>query len=414
MKNNTEQDLINNMNALLEKADSILGSAAQADQSKTRKTSSSWDKLGNSLVKMGFEELKKGIRFMGELDEALTAISYTSGMTKSQLKELGSNAVDMAGELNTSARQVLDVVKIYSAANSSAEEIMRKTRPAVMLSNISGMSGAESAEAIHSALNQFGLKDTEENLMDIADTLTYISSQLHYDFSDGMKEITEGIATSGSAAKAAGLNMQEYAAMVGLAVETAGQSGSSIGSAYQTMFSRITNASFTEGTSEEDISAAENSLRSIGVEVRNADHTFRDLSDTLADVGTVWDSLSSAEKSNVGFQIAGTRDLDVLNGLFGMQQSYEAVMSRIGDRSGMALQTQEEYAASLKGRLGELEATGQSIWNNIIDSEALKSGIDLVNTLAKGIEALTGSVGSIPFLSTIGAGIAGAKGLGLA
>lgn len=228
-----------------------------------------------------------------------------------------------------------------------------------------------------------------------------------------MKEITEGIEASGSVAKNAGLNMQEYATMVGIAVERTGQSGSTIGNAYKTIFSRITKASSTEGTLEKDISAAEKSLRSIGVEVRDSVNEFRDFTDIMADLGEAWDSLSSVEKSNVGFQVAGTRQLNVLNSLFGAWEQYSSIMKDIDERTGITLENQEVYAESVKGHLEDLEATAQSVWSNLIESKSIKSGIDLLNGLLTVLDKTTSALGGLGTLLTIGSGIAGANGLGL-
>jgi hypothetical protein len=181
-----------------------------------------WTIASGSLMK-GLQEVKNGVSFIRDLDDALTDIVYTTDITKSKLIDLGNSSVDMAKDLNTSVTNVLEAVKIYSTAHSSADDILRKSKSAIMLSNVSGMSGAESAKTINTAINQFELKDTSKNLNDIVDTLEYVSSQLNYDFTDGMKEISEAIEASGNVAKNAGLNMQEYSAMVGTAVEKTGQ-----------------------------------------------------------------------------------------------------------------------------------------------------------------------------------------------
>lgn len=370
------------------------------------KFTTAWEKFGgwtlasSSLMRL-WQEAKEGVQFITELDDALTDVAYTSDVSKAQLENLGNSAIEMAKDLNTSAENVLEAVKIYSTANATAEDILRKTQPAIMLSNISGMSGSESSKTINTSLNQFEIEDTEENLLDITDTLQYVSSQLNYDFTEGIKEITEGIEASGSVAKNAGLNMQEYATMVGIAVEKTGQSGSTIGNAYKTIFSRITKASSTEGTLSDDISAAEKSLRSIGVEVRDSEKEFRDLTDILADLGKVWDSLSSVEKSNVGFQVAGTRQLNVLNSLFGSWEQYSSIIEDIDERTGETLRNQEVYAESLKGHLGDLSAVGQSVWNNVIKSDTLKMGVDLLTGLLTIVDSLTKSFG---LLGTIGVG----------
>lgn len=364
------------------------------------KLKNTWEKFGGwsfvtGAMVQGFQQIKEGTRFIGELDDAMTDVAYTSDITAKGLADLGNSSIDMAKELNTSATNVLEAVKIYSTAKSSAEDILRKSQPAIMLSNTSGMSGAESSKTINTVLNQFDVDDTEEGLLDIVDTLEYVSSQLNYDFSEGIQEITEGVEASGSVAKNAGLDFQEYASMVGLAVEKTGQSGSTIGQAYKTIFSRITKASATEGTLDEDISAAEESLRSVGVEVRDTQDEFRDLTDIMADLGKVWDSLSSVEKSNIGFNVAGTRQLNVVNSLLGSWTEYEDIMGSIDERTGMTMQNQETYADSLKGHLGDLEATGQSIWNNILNSDELKGGVDLLTGLLTVVDKLTSAIGGL-------------------
>lgn len=368
------------------------------------KLKTAWEKFGGWSLATGaltktFQEVKKGVQFIYELDDALTDVTYTSDVSKSQLEDLGNSAITMAKDLNTSAKNILEAVKIYSTANSTTEDILRKSQPAIMLSNVSGMSGSESSKTINTSLNQFELEDTEENLLDIVDTLEYVSSQLNYDFTEGIQEITEGIEASGNVAKNAGLSMQEYATMVGIAIEKTGQSGSTIGNAYKTIFSRITKASSTEGTLEKDISAAEKSLRSVGVEVRDTAYEFRDLSDIMSDLGKVWDSLSSVEKSNVGYNIAGIRQLNILNSLFGSWKQYSSIMEDIDERTGMSLKTQEEYADSLTGHIGELSAVGQSVWKNLIDSDALKTGIDLLTGLLNIVDKTSDALSS---LGTIG------------
>lgn len=151
------------------------------------KLTTAWEKFGgwtlasSSLMRL-WQETKEGIQFIGELDDALTDVAYTSNVSAKQLEELGNSSINMAKDLNTSAKNILEAVKIYSTANATAEDILRKAQPAIMLSNISGMSGSESSKTINTALNQFELEDTEETLLDITDTLQYVSSQLNYDF----------------------------------------------------------------------------------------------------------------------------------------------------------------------------------------------------------------------------------------
>ena len=381
------------------------------------KMKTAWEKFGGwslatrSLM-LAWREFKEGVQFVRELDDALTDVAYTSNVSKAQLEGLGNSSVQMAKDLSASATNVLEAVKIYSTAKATADDILRKSKPAIILSNVSGMSGAESSKTIQTSLNQFELEDTEEALMDIVDTLEYTSSQLNYDFTEGMKQITEGIEASGSVAKNAGLDMQEYAAMVGVAVEKTGQSGSTIGNAYKTIFSRITKASEIEGTMADDISKAEEALRGINVQVRSSNNDFRDMTDIMADIGKVWDGLTDTQKAKVGYEVAGIRQLNVLNSLFGAWDEYSEIVENSEDRVGMALKNQEEYADSLGGRLEELGATGKSIWNNILNTEDFKSAVSHLTSLLGLLDDITGFLGTKGTLAVAAGAIFGAKNFG--
>lgn len=381
------------------------------------KLKTAWEKFGGwSLATGALMKLKTefvdGVKFVIDLDDAMTDVAYTSNISKAQLKSLGISSVDMAKDLSTSASNVLEAVKIYSTANSTAEDILRKSKPAIMLSNVSGMSGTESSKTIQTALNQFGLDDSAEGLLDITDTLQYVSSQLNYDFTEGIKQITEGVEASGSVAKNAGLSFQEFATMVGLAVEKTGQSGSTIGNAYKTIFSRITKASEIEGTMTSDISNAEKALRGIGVEVRNSNNDFRDMSDIMADIGEVWNDLSDTQKSKVGYEVAGIRQLNVLNSLFGAWDEYAAIMNNSDDRAGMSLKNQEVYADSLKGKLGELSATAQSFWQSFIGSGAVGGTIETFTSLLSVLDSVTSKIGSLGTIGLATGLFAGLKNVG--
>lgn len=153
-------------------------------------------------------------------------------------------------------------------------------------------------------------------------------------------------------------------------------------------------------------------MRSVGIQVRDSANEFRDLTDIMADLGKVWNSLSSVEKSNIGYNIAGIRQLNILNSLFGSWEDYASIMGDIDERTGTTLKNQEVYAESLAGHLGELEAVGQSVWNNIIQSETLKSGIDLLTGLLNIVDKTTDALGGLGTVGLAGGLFAGIKNVG--
>lgn len=351
---------------------------------------SEWLIAGNAMMQL-YRAARYGLSTIYELDKALTNINYTMTLMPNKLNEVGDSSMEMAMKLKTSARNILEAVTLYANVKESADSILTKSMPAIMLANVSGISGSESAKTLQAIMNQFDM--TENDLMEISDVIQTVSQNMAYDFGAGIKEIAAGIQASGSVAKSAGLDLKEYASLLGLAIEKTGQSGSTIGNAYKTIFSRITAASKTEGTLKDDISNAEKSLRAVGIQVRDSEKEFRDLTDILSDLGKVWDSLSSVQQSNISYNVAGIRQTNILKSLLGYWSDYETLVTKANDSTGVAFENQEKYAKSLQGRLGELKAVGETTWNNILNSDELKALVIGFTNIIRIVEKATSLIG---------------------
>ena len=362
------------------------------------------------LVMKAIQEIKKAVNFTRELDSALVNINYTMDVTSSQLANIGNKSIKMAKDLHTSAENVLGAVKLYANAKETADSILAKAQPAIMLSNVTGFSGEQSAKYLQTIMNQFDL--TQEDLMNISDTIQGVSQSMAHDFSDGIVQINEGIATSGEVARAAGMDLSEYASMIGMLVEKTGLAGSQLGNSLKTIITRTTKAGKIMGIDEGEISAAETSLRSIGVEVRKTDGEFNAFNDTMSELAKQWDSLSDVEKSNISFNLAGTRQINVIQTLLRNWEEYEELVNKANNSTGVTFENQEKYAASLEGRIKELSATTTSIGENIFKSDDLSvivSGLTKIAGLFDTITSKTKLLGSIG----LGAGIfAGVKNIG--
>ena len=369
------------------------------------KMKTAWEKFGGwslatrSLM-LAWRELRKGIDLVIEMDSALTNINYTMDVTKTQLSNIGNSSVEMAKDLKTSTKNVLEAVTLYANAKETADSILKKSEAAIMISNVTGMGGGQSAKMLQSVMNQFDL--TQDDLMYISDTIQSVSQNMAYDFSAGIQEIAGGIERSGSVAKAAGLDLAEYASMLGLVIEKTGLSGETIGTAYRTILTRITKASAVEGTSEEDISKAEESLRAVGVQVRKSAGEFRDMTDIMRDLGQVWNDLDDVQQSNIGYQIAGTRQTNIIKTLLGYWTDYESLVEKAGDAAGTSLENQEKYAESYKGEVSELKATFESFWNSFLNSNTFKVGVNGLTGILTLLEKISKTFGTI---GTIGIGV---------
>lgn len=364
------------------------------------------------MVTKAIQEFRDGFAFVKELDDAITNISYTMDVSTAQMQNFAQQSVQMAKDLKTSATTVLEASKLYANANESIQSILKKSETATMLSNVTGMTGAESAKMLQSIMNQFDL--TQNDLLMISDTIQSISQSMAYDFAGGIQQIAAGISASGSVAKDAGLSLAEYSAMLGTIIEQTGNSGSQVGNALKTIFTRITKASATSGELEDNISAAEESLRAVGIEVRSGSGEFRNLNDILGELSDKWETLSDVQKSNISYEVAGTRQTNIIKSLMGAWDEYE---NRVSNATNLdyspTLENQEKHAQSMAGHLQELTASVQAFWAAFIDTDFAKGAVDALTSVFNVLEKLTKTIGSGGTLA-LGIGIlAAVKNFGL-
>lgn len=348
------------------------------------------------IVMTAIRKVKEMVGNVHELEDALVNINYTMDLSQKQLKGIGEASLQMAKDLNTSASNILSAVKLYANAKESAQSILDKAQPAIMLSNVTGFGGEESAKYLQTIMNQFDL--TQDDLMNISDTNQTISQSIAHDFADGIVQINEGISTSGEVARAAGMDLADYASMIGLFVEKTGLQGGQLGNSLKTIITRTTKAGKIMGIDEGEISNVEKSLRGVGIEVRKTDGEFQDFNITMRELSKQWGSLSDVEKSNLSFNLAGTRQINVIQTLLRNWSDYEDLVNKANNSTGVTLENQKIYAESLSGKLGEISATWQNISNDTISSSFLKGLADIgigVSSLIEKIGLLKTAIASI-------------------
>lgn len=157
---------------------------------------------GLSLVMGVFNKFKEGFAFVREFDSSLTTINQTMNVSTSQLQKLGSSSISLGKQLGTSAQNVLGAVSIYANANETADSILEKSKPTVMLSNASGGDVSEASDQIQAVTQQFGELEGQERR--IVNSYEKISSNVAMDFKKGIGVIAEGTQNAGSVAKESG------------------------------------------------------------------------------------------------------------------------------------------------------------------------------------------------------------------
>ena len=345
-------------------------------------------------------QTENAVRSVTDLNKAMTLVNMTmSNMSGSSLYSLKQQSLSMAKDLSAATKTVTDAVTIYANENESVSSMLNKAQPTVLLSAASGMSSSSSADAIQGILNQFNL--SEDQAMHVADTVEKLSSEIALDFSKGCDTISQSIATSGSVVNEAGMSFEKYAALVSTTAEKTRVSGSQIGNAFKTIFSRISRSK--DGlTTDAEMSDAEAALKSVGVSVRGADGDLRDISDTLDDLNKVWGTLNHSQKSYVAEMAAGVRQKNIFEAAM---DSYNKALQLEQDAlnsDGTAMKINEKRADSINGKMEKLSATMTQLYSDAMPEEAIEGMIDFATAVAKVVDNFGLFQGALSSLGVVG------------
>ena len=384
-----------------------------------------WDTLKNS----GFHQIaaqmagmigvydiinifKQGANTLKEFDDGLTKISYTMDMTKSQLDNLGNSVLDMASDMKSSIDDAMQVAQIYANMQTSAEEIQKLSEPTLILSNLSGFDASTVADDIQAASQQFDI--AAEDSMHIADVYDYISRNIQVDYSKGLESMAEGLQVAGSTAKQAGLDLEQTTAIIAKAVEKTRLEGSQVGNGLKTILTRLSKVGeLSDEVDNETLSKASESLHQIGIEVYNVDGSYRQFDVIMGELAEKWDGLTDAEKSNLSYNIAATRQTNLLSAILSNFSDSMQLAEEATNANGSAIENQQKYMESFSGHLQYLETEAKIAWLNILDSETLKDGVDLLTGLVKVVGKLVDTFGLLGTTAGIGGIVAGIKNVGI-
>ena len=390
----------------------VNGNSVDSLNSSIQQTQGSANKLSISLKDMAAMRLKSNaisaiksqaesaVKAVTDLNQAMTLVNMTmSNMTDASLNSLKQQSIDMAKELSTYTKTVTDAITIYANENESAASMLTKAQPTVLLSAASGMKASAAADAIQGIMNQFSL--AEDQAMHVADVTEKLSSEIALDFSQGCDTIAKSIAVSGSVVNEAGMDFEKYAAIVSTVAEDTRQSGSTIGNAFKTIFSRISRSK--DGlTTDAEMSDAEEAFKSVGVSVRGTDGDLRDVSDTLDDLNQVWGTLNKSQKSYVAEQAAGVRQKNMFISMMDNYNKALQLEQDALDSSGTAMEINDKRADSINGKLEKLSATMTQLYSDALPEEAIEGMLDFATSIAEVADNLGLLQGAIAALGVAG------------
>ena len=182
-----------------------------------------------------FNRLQRGFQNAFEhvktLDEAYTNISMTMDVTNKQFQTMVDTAMEVGNANGQLETEVLNMMKVYSNAGTTVEEINKQMKATVAFQNVSDLDASTVTQSIQTIIQQYklledGTMDAAEATEYLGDVMVAVSYNLAKEESVAMQEVISGIETAGNMIETSGGSFEWFASVIGTLSEVMNASGS--------------------------------------------------------------------------------------------------------------------------------------------------------------------------------------------
>ena len=364
------------------------------------------------LIKRGAQEAVQAIK---EIDDAIVDLQMATGDSYANVRQLVSGYNELAKNLGATTTEMTRGADTWLRQGKSISETNQLLQDTMVLSKVAQIDSDDSSSYLTAIMK--GYKMAADEVAGINDSLTSIDLAAAVDAA-GLAEATSRVAASADLAGVSLNRLLGYEAAVG---EASQESMSVIGSAFKSIFSRMSNIKagnlelIDEDGTTQTLSDVETVFSNIGVPLRDSANEFRNFGDVLDEVAAKWSNLSSVQQAAVSQSLGGVYQSNRVKLLF---ENYDKALEyeQIAENSsGTAMAKFEDaYLNSIEAKTKSLQAAFEGLSSNLISrdtingileaTQALVEFLDKTN-LVKGALAGIAVGGALKGFSLISAGI---------
>lgn len=376
--------------------------------------------------------VREGIDIVRQYDTALTEMRKVSDESLSTLKDYASTTFDVGDAVGATALTVQNSTADWMRLGEAINEAQESAKVSNILLNVSEFENIDDATTSLVAMSQ-AYRDIDK--MDIIDKLNNIGNN----FSISTDKLAQGLQNAAAVLQTQGNSIDESIALI-TAANSQVQDISKASGGIRTISLRISGTEEAKAELEdlgEDVedyivqtsSKTQETIKNFtavasnmgkGIDVLDANGNLRNTYDILLDISKIYKEIQEEDKkagtnrANALVEyLAGKNRANIAASILNAPDLLENVYKASQQSEGSAQQELDKYLDSIDGKLTQTQNHLQELANVTINSDSLKTMLDILNSI---LPAITGIVDNVGLLQTalIGlAGVQGARGAGL-
>lgn len=348
--------------------------------------------LGLGLIYKAMAQIGEGIQYIKDLDKEMRDIQIVTGYADETIESLAGNYNELAKAMGATTLEVAQGSLEWTRQGKTIEETQELLRSTLMLSKLGNVETAQATEYLTSILNGFKLE--------ASDTESVVSKLVAVDnaAATSVKELATALQKGSVSAQKAGVDLDELIAYVGTVSSVTRQSAERIGTAFRTMFARFQDVkSGALDDTEDSLNNVEAALRRVEAAtgksipmVNRQTGQFRDFSDVLEDLYSVWDDLNEIEQANISKALAGVRQREVLLALMENEEMMRGLLAEAMNSEGLAADRYSIYLEGLAAAQNKAKASWEGMWQATLENDLIKTFYEASSAVLDFIEMIGG------------------------
>jgi len=315
-----------------------------------------------------------------EVEKNLADINRVFGLTTSQLQKFSTDLFNVTKLTASSFDDASKAALEFSRQGLKAEDTLQRTKDALTLTRLAGISTANAVDALTSTVNGFaatGISTTQ-----ILNKLVAVEQ----DYAVGAGDLAEALSRTGQAAQEAGVSLDQLNALVTSAQQSTARGGAVIGNALKTIFTRLQRTDTLD------------QLEAFNISVRDVQGNILPAVQILQNFAGAYKGLADAQRAQLSEQVAGVYQVNILkaivNDLNKSQGTYAGALQRGAAATNEAEVATAKLNQTLDALLKQTATSTQQLANNIgkvtfeplakYGTEQLKSFIESLNEVLEG------------------------------
>lgn len=355
--------------------------------------------LVSSFFSNFMNSIHQSVDYVKELDDSLTQIMLVTDYNRDAMNQYAKSANEAAKAVSMTTTGMTNASLVFAQQGYDLNQSQELATLSAKLANASQQDTATTSDQITAYMNAYGLQNSMEELTQQMDNWALIANVSAAD----VGELAQASQRAASMANAVGISGEQLAAQIATIESVTREAPEQIGNGLKTLYARFSDIE-AGGEDEEGFTLGKitSQLDAIGVQILDQFGNIRDVGDIMEDLMVIWDDLDQTSKVAASQALAGKYQVNRFMALMdnsGMYQEYKEATGSAA--TGTLDQMNQEYAESLAGRSQKLQATLESLFNDVFTTDMVYPAIEGLTNLAEAIDKLFKSIGGGPTIISL-------------